>query len=83
MNFGEAIALLKQGKYVTRPGWNGKGMYLYLKTITRDYAPCIVMRTAQGYHQPGWLASQADMLAEDWIEAPHVFPTGEKFDPYC
>ena len=26
----------------------------------------IVMWTAQGVWQPGWLASQADMLAEDW-----------------
>lgn len=29
--------------------------------------PCIVMKTADGSYQPGWLASQADMLAEDWI----------------
>ena len=27
----------------------------------------LVLRTAQGTLQPGWLASQADMLAEDWI----------------
>lgn len=27
----------------------------------------IVMYTAQGVWQPGWLASQADMLANDWI----------------
>lgn len=26
----------------------------------------IVMWTAQGVWQPGWLASQADMLSEDW-----------------
>tara|TARA_R110002051_G_C8537295_1_gene470564 strand:- start:448 stop:747 length:300 start_codon:yes stop_codon:yes gene_type:complete len=26
----------------------------------------IVMKTAQNTVQPGWLASQADMLAEDW-----------------
>jgi hypothetical protein len=25
-----------------------------------------VMWTAQGVWQPGWLASQADMLADDW-----------------
>jgi len=25
-----------------------------------------VMKTADGTWQPGWLASQADMLAEDW-----------------
>ena len=28
--------------------------------------PHIDMYTAQGTMQPGWLASQADMLAEDW-----------------
>lgn len=28
--------------------------------------PHIDMFTAQGEMQPGWLASQADMLAEDW-----------------
>ena len=27
----------------------------------------LVLRTAQGALQPGWLASQADMLAEDWV----------------
>ena len=30
--------------------------------------PAICMRTAQGTIQPGWLASQADLLAKDWIE---------------
>jgi hypothetical protein len=29
MNFGQAIEALKQGKKVTRTGWNGKGMFLY------------------------------------------------------
>lgn len=65
MNFGQAIQFLKEGKRVTRSGWNGKGMYLYLKTFDY-YEPCIVMLTAQRNHQPGWLASQNDMLAEDW-----------------
>jgi len=31
-----------------------------------DILPHIVMYTAQGNHQPGWLASQADLLATDW-----------------
>ena len=30
MTFGEAIEALKSGKKVTRKGWNGKGMYLWL-----------------------------------------------------
>lgn len=32
----------------------------------REYEPVICMFTAQGKHQPGWLASQPDMLADDW-----------------
>ena len=79
MTFGEALEALKQGKCVARKGWNGKDMHLYLEERYKDvvpgrrymgdtkrYEPCIVMFTAQRKHQPGWLASQADMLAEDW-----------------
>lgn len=80
MKFGEAIEALKEGKCVARKGWNGKGMHLYLEDglvasvysgvlagHLRTYEPCIVMFTAQKKHQPGWLASQADMLATDWV----------------
>jgi hypothetical protein len=28
MNFGQAIEALKEGKKVSRSGWNGKGMFL-------------------------------------------------------
>lgn len=31
--------------------------------------PYIVMWTAQGLWQPGWLASQNDLLADDWMIA--------------
>ena len=34
MTFGGAIAALKQGKKVARQGWNGKGMWLWLKEGT-------------------------------------------------
>jgi hypothetical protein len=34
MNFGQAIEALKQGKKVARTGWNGKGMFLWLKPAT-------------------------------------------------
>lgn len=67
-DFGWAINRMKQGYRVQRLGWNGKGMHIYLDTRSdvRSYEPCIVMYTAQGRRQPGWLASQADMLAIDW-----------------
>lgn len=28
-NFGQAIEALKQGKRVSRQGWNGKGMFIF------------------------------------------------------
>lgn len=31
MNFGQAIEALKEGHKVARQGWNGKGMFLWLK----------------------------------------------------
>jgi hypothetical protein len=30
MNFGDALAALKRGEKVTRKGWNGKNMFLFL-----------------------------------------------------
>lgn len=85
MNFGEALAALKNGNRVARAGWNGKGMWLahmppvvipegMVSGRTKKFAPAgdlnvggyLVMWTAQAVWQPGWLASQADMLAEDW-----------------
>lgn len=42
----------------------------YAKALGTNYAvdinPHIDMLTATGEMQPGWLASQTDMLAEDW-----------------
>ena len=76
MDFGKAIEALKSGKRVKRAGWNGKGMYLYLadgKLLTEEigdgsypFTDTVVMKTADDKYCIGWLASQADMLAEDW-----------------
>jgi len=92
MNFGQAIEALKQGKSVSRNGWNGKGMFIYLNkggcsthladdetldgisgslfdltgdgTVTR--LPNLNMKSATGAIVTGWLASQTDILSEDW-----------------
>lgn len=83
LSFGLALEAVKMGKRISRSGWNGKGMYVFLADdvefhtnadISEFYgaadgccvASVLVMRTAQGNMQPGWLASQADMLADDW-----------------
>ncbi len=68
MDFGSTLQALKSGMSVARSGWNGKGMwlalqqpddhskmtlpYIYMKTVTDDLVP--------------WLASQTDLLADDW-----------------
>lgn len=78
MNIGQAIEAAKTGAYIARPGWNGKGMYVYYVgeftervaatgQVLRKRDPYLVMHTAQGTEQAGWLASQADLLATDWI----------------
>lgn len=82
MNFGEALEKMKNdGCHVARSGWNGKGMYLFVVQPTElayvlplpkedtdsAHAPSIAMRTADGTICVGWLASQADMFAEDWV----------------
>lgn len=67
--FSEALQYLKIGRKVARQGWNGKGMWLALQTPTEESkmtAPYIYMKCADGKLCP-WLASQTDMLADDWM----------------
>ena len=80
MNFGEAIKAVKEGKRIQREGWNGKAQYVELATCVsykNTKGEIInVEHDALGNNalafvgtsgvQLGWLASQADMLAEDW-----------------
>lgn len=81
LTFGIAIESLKKGFKVARSGWNGSKMYLYYVAantypptteIARKefgelvpYGAYIAMKTAQGNVVP-WLASQTDVLAEDY-----------------
>lgn len=83
MNFSQALALVKEGERVSRAGWNGKGMFIFLvpgSTFTVNRPPLmgiypagtevryhahIDMKTADDMVVP-WLASQTDLLAEDW-----------------
>ena len=75
-SFSDALQALKDGKRVARRGWNGKGMWLVLLQPAISHLhghpvePCIGMKTATGRMQPGWLASQNDLLADDWEVLP-------------
>lgn len=107
-NFGQAIASMKRGNLVTRKGWNGKGMFIFMRPAdelpvgfvakdikslpqnVKDYfqqdcvdekgspieleaddvvkfTAYICMKAADGTIVNGWLASQSDMLANDWM----------------
>ena len=107
-NFGQAIEALKQGKMVSRQGWNWKGMFIferpadelevgfiiekvksvpqsvkdffqnnvksglndetktYLSTEKVKFGAYLCMYAADGSIVNGWLASQTDMLSNDW-----------------
>lgn len=82
-SFGEAIKYLKRGMKVARKGWNGKNQYIELasgigyvnpngEVVNPDHEAignkAIAFIGTSGV-QLGWLASQADMLAEDWMFA--------------
>jgi hypothetical protein len=91
LSFGEAISFMKSGEKVARQGWNGKGMYLWLKEgveIHKSWCkdpmlletmgdsdsiiglPTVCMYTHDSTGRKavltGWLASQSDMLSNDW-----------------
>ena len=80
LNFGQAIEMMKHGAKMSRRGWNGKQQYIELATCISYKTPdgevvnaeheaignaAIAFVGTSGV-QMGWLASQADMLAEDW-----------------
>lgn len=66
--FSVALHWLKEGKRVARSGWNGKGMWVALQrpdAHSKMSLPYIYMNTTQDDLVP-WLASQSDLLANDW-----------------
>lgn len=108
VTFGVAIEQAKQGKLISRKGWNGKHMFVFqrpadelsvdfiinkvksLPQSVKDYyanhvqftandkevskedalikfTPYLCMKAADGSIVNGWLASQTDILAEDWF----------------
>lgn len=98
--FGQALESLRRGRLVARKGWNGKGMFIFMRpedslptdmivnqvkslpesfkkwvadnhgdsvTDKIKFTAYLCMKTADGTVVNGWLASQTDMLANDWV----------------
>jgi hypothetical protein len=107
LNFGLALEALKKGLMAARTGWNGKGMFIFMRpaaelhvdfvareikslpqsvkdyylqdciddkgkplTLSPDdvvkFTPYLCLKAADGTIVNGWLASQTDMLSDDW-----------------
>ena len=76
--FGAAIEELKAGRKCSRKGWNGKGIFIELQCPDKNSkmsSPYISIDTtgletdneAAPKSRVPWLASQTDMLADDWM----------------
>lgn len=69
MDFGGALDQLRQGNYVARQGWNGKGQHIALQVPdehSKMGLPYLYIRTVTGDLVP-WTPSQTDILASDWL----------------
>lgn len=79
-DFSDALIWLKEGKRVSRAGWNGKGQFVEIwrmsdrlswptGTNPSQHVPmksCFVLVNTQGEAQPGWVPSMGDLMADDW-----------------
>lgn len=73
-SFGNALEAVKQGKTIRRIGWNGKGLTVKAQfpdehsKMTLPYL--YIEYPVDAQNTPGarcpWLASQTDIMAEDW-----------------
>jgi hypothetical protein len=83
-SFPAALELLKLGRRISRKGWNGQSQYCELATnisyknakgeiVNAEHldsgSAAIAFVGTRGV-QVGWVASQSDMLSEDWIVLP-------------
>lgn len=70
-DFSEALVLLKEGLKLTRAGWNGKSMYVILtdrlEPTVGQYFVLHKREPGKEFHQPGWVPSIGDLLADDWM----------------
>jgi hypothetical protein len=68
---GWAIEMMRNGHAVARYGWNGKDLSCRLQTPdehSKMTKPYVYIEYPNGDRVP-WLASQTDLLADDWYIA--------------
>jgi hypothetical protein len=74
LSFSDALIAVKNGKSIQRSGWNGSGLIVKMQVpdvnskMTLPYLYIeypLSSKTSPGARCP-WLASQTDIMAEDW-----------------
>ena len=78
VSFSEALQAVKVGHPISRQGWNGAGLKVYAQypdAGSKNTLPYLYIqypadaKTTPNARVP-WLASQTDIMAEDWIVHP-------------
>lgn len=83
LTFSDALAAIKQGKSVSRTGWNGKNQNVSMldaQTLSTglkfgygeyenepSFAPTLMLQNTQNVLVLGWVPSIGDLFATDWI----------------
>lgn len=65
-DFATALRWAKLGFRISRHGWNGNGMWVFAEGLDTD-TPYMTLHNSRGQDQKGWVASQGDMFATDWL----------------
>jgi Protein of unknown function (DUF2829) len=71
VDFGAALAACKTGSKISRSGWNGPGQWVALQVPDANSKmgrPYLYISPVGGDLVP-WIASQSDLLADDWETA--------------
>ena len=75
VSFSEALSYVKSGGSIQRVGWNGAGLLVkaqFPDDNSKMSLPYLYIEYPEDHkHLPSakcpWLASQTDIMAEDWI----------------
>ncbi len=75
MDFSDTLKLLKQKKKMSRKGWNGKDMYVFMDSLVTDNLykpkdinnPCLILKNINDKFNT-WVPSITDLFANDWEE---------------
>lgn len=81
LDFSRAINLILMGFDLARKSWNGADQYITViragNAVHRGLPmhDCLALKNARNEMQPGWVPTQGDLFATDWlvVNKPFMF----------